>query len=68
MAVEREMGETNVNIDFLGTVVRDTATATNQEFARVYSQMNSLKSEISALREPSRGEGRLHPQRGRHVA
>jgi len=51
LAVEREMGETSVNIDFLGTVVRDTAKATNQEFARVYNEMASLKSEVSALRE-----------------
>ena len=51
LAVEREMGETSVNIDFLGTVVRDTAKATNQEFARVYNEMSSLKSEVSALRD-----------------
>jgi prefoldin subunit 5 len=49
-AIERDIGATNVNVDFLTTVVHDTATATNQELARVYNEITSLKSEVSTLR------------------
>jgi hypothetical protein len=41
------------DIDFLATVVRDTATSTNRDLARVYTEMTSLKSEVSTLRERS---------------
>lgn len=50
-AAEREVSETNVNVDFLGTMVRDSAKSNSQEFARVYKEITSLKSEVSALRE-----------------
>jgi hypothetical protein len=51
LGAEREMGEASVNIDFLGTIVRDHAKATNQEFARVYDEISTLKAEVSVLRE-----------------
>ncbi len=53
MTLEREIGASNVNVDFLDTVVRDNAKSTSQEFARVYQEINSLKSEVSALRDRS---------------
>jgi hypothetical protein len=50
-AAEREAGETSVNLDFLNTVLRDNAKTSRQEFARVYNEITSLKSEMSALRQ-----------------
>lgn len=49
-AVERDIGTTNANVDFLATVVRDSATSTNRELAQVYSEITSLKGEVSTLR------------------
>lgn len=51
IALEREISASNANVDFLGAVVRDNAQSTNQEFARVYREITSLKSEVSALRD-----------------
>jgi hypothetical protein len=53
LAQERGFGASSVNVDFLATVVRDGTKATNQEFARVYQEISSLKSEVSVLREKS---------------
>jgi len=51
LAIEREIGDSNVNVDFLATVVLDSTKSANQEFARVYAEITSLKSEVSALKE-----------------
>ncbi len=53
IALARELDASNANIDFLGTVVRNNAKSTRQEFARVYQEISSLKSEVSTLRDRS---------------
>jgi hypothetical protein len=47
----REIGTSNVNVEYLGTIVRDNIRSSNQEFARVYQEITTLKSEVSTLRE-----------------
>jgi hypothetical protein len=49
----REIGTSNVNVEYLGTIVRDNIRSSNQEFARVYQEITTLKSEVSTLREHS---------------
>ncbi len=47
--LQREIGASKVDIDRLGSLVRDNASSADKEFARVYQEIMTLKGEVTAL-------------------
>lgn len=53
VAPEREVGNSNVNVDLVAAVMRGATPSADQELTRVYQEITKLKSEVSALRRKS---------------